>query len=246
MTIPTTKDEFKSYVLRRLGEPIIKVDVTPEQLDDIIDFALEYYYEYHYAGHKKVYYAHQITDQNKIDGWFSVPDTIISITSLLRPQHYYMGTGMWNVQYQWAMNNWNSINNGHVQDYWFAMNRLEFIDQILNESIPIRFQKHENRVYVDTNWEDFQTGEYIVLEGYEKITPDLNPDIWKDQWLIRYVSALTKRQWGQNLKKFESVQLPGGVTLNGQQMYDEANDEVLNLETEMINTYSPPIGHVIG
>ena len=246
MALPTNRTEFKDFILKRLGAPVIKVDVTDDQIENIIDMALDFFAEYHYAGSEKVYHAHQITDTDRTNRYIQIPDEIFSITNILKLDTYFLGVGMFNVKYQWALNNAHNIAHDSLQPFWFSMQEVEFEDQILNHAIPIRFQKHTNRLYLDTDWNGIDVGTYIVAEGYKRIDPNVYPDVWKDRFMINYTTALVKKQWGQNLIKFDQIQLPGGVTLNGRQLYDDADAEIQQLEGEMINSYGSLIDMVIG
>jgi hypothetical protein len=96
------------------------------------------------------------------------------------------------------------------------------------------------------DWDRLNAGEYLVVEAYEVVDPTVYTDAWKDRWLLRYAACLIKQQWGQNLKKFEGMRMPGGLTFNGQRIYDEATQEREKLEQEMIYTYSLPAADMIG
>jgi hypothetical protein len=114
------------------------------------------------------------------------------------------------------------------------------IQQLLVGVQPIRFNRHTNKLYIDTDWNTLATGQYVIVEAYTVIDPETFTKCWGDRWLLRYGTALIKQQWGTNLKKFNGVQMPGGITYNGQQIYDEATIEVAGLMDELIHTWSLP------
>jgi hypothetical protein len=127
-----------------------------------------------------------------------------------------------------------------------SFQHLQLLEQLLVGKQPIRYNRHKNRLAIDMNWGKVQVGNYLVVEAYEIVDPNVFTDVWNDRWLQRYATALIKKQWGQNLKKFSGIQLPGGVTFNGQQIFDEAEEELEKYEAEMINSYSLPAYDMIG
>jgi hypothetical protein len=127
-----------------------------------------------------------------------------------------------------------------------AFQHLQLLEQLLVGQQPIRFNRHTNRLYIDVNWNKVEAGQYLVIEAYEVVDPVKFTDVWNDRWLHRYATALIKKQWGNNLKKFSGIQMPGGVTFNGQQIYDEAEQEIEMMEKEMINSFSLPVYDMIG
>ena len=114
------------------------------------------------------------------------------------------------------------------------MRQLDFLDHILVGEKPLRFNQHDNRLYVDMDWEnDLMVDEYIVIECYRKMDPDTYTDVYNDIWLKKYTTALVKKQWGANLSKFAGVAMIGGVTLNGEQIYTQALADIEKLEEEI-------------
>ena len=126
------------------------------------------------------------------------------------------------------------------------MTHIAFLEEILTGLQPIRYNQHENKLYVDMDWDLVNAGEYLVIEGYEKMDPDTYNDVWNDRWLKEYATNLVKRQWGEHLKKFEQVQLIGGVTFNGQQIWQEADEKIRDLEDSLLNDYSLPVHDMYG
>jgi hypothetical protein len=127
-----------------------------------------------------------------------------------------------------------------------AMQHIQFLEFLLVGKQPLRYNRNTNRLYIDMDWDRINGGEFLVVEAYEVVDPDLYVDVWKDRWLLRYAACLIKQQWGTNLKKFEGMRMPGGLSFNGQQIYNEATDEREKLEQEMIYTYSLPATDMIG
>ena len=134
-----------------------------------------------------------------------------------------------------------------VINYDIVLRQLDFLDHILVGEKPLRFNQHDNRLYIDMDWEnDLQVGEYLVIEAYRKLDPDTYTDVYNDIWLKRYTTQLIKRQWGANLSKFNGVAMIGGVTLNGQQIYTEALQDIEKLETEIRTSFELNPAMMIG
>ena len=144
------------------------------------------------------------------------------------------------------MNDLYTLTNVALVPYFQAMQYIQLIEQVLIGRQPIRYTRHQNKCYIDVDWAKLPTGVYIALECYQVIDPAVYPDVWKDRWLIKYCTALVKRQWGNNLKVYSGLKLPGGITLNGQKIYDEAEEEIEKMEKEMILNYSLPVSDMIG
>ena len=121
------------------------------------------------------------------------------------------------------------------------MRHVENLEEIFVGSQPIRFNRHKNLVNIDIAKEDLVVGEFLLMDAYAVINPDTYTDMWNDWWLRRYATCLIKRQWGENLKKFEGMQMPGGLTFNGQKIWEEATEEQRRLEEEVISSYSLPV-----
>jgi len=127
-----------------------------------------------------------------------------------------------------------------------TMEHLALVQELLVGKPIFRYNRHRNRLHLDEKSGDITVGEYLLIEAYEIVDPATYTDVWADRWLQYYTSQLIKRQWGTNLTKFEGLQLPGGVTFNGRQIYDEAQAEITKLEEEMISNYSLPVMDMIG
>lgn len=247
MTLPTSRETLKQYCLRNLGKPVIEINVDDTQLEDRIDEALEYYRDYHFDGTELIYYKHQATSSDITNGYITVPDSIYGVTGCFVVGGTYSVNNLFNVRYQMHVNDLYSLLQSSAVPYINAMTHVNLLEEIFVGKQPIRYNRHINRVYIDTDWsEKITLNSYVILEAYRILDPDVYTDVWSDRWLLRYATSLFKRQWGLNLKKYEGMLLPGGVTFNGQKIWEEAIEEIRALEQEMILSYSLPIHDMVG
>jgi hypothetical protein len=247
MAIPSSRQEFKDYVLRSLGRPVIEINVDDDQVEDRIDQALKYYGDYHFDATERTYYKHQVTDADKVNKYITLPENIIgavSIFSIGDPS--VRADDLFNIRYQIALNDLYTLTSVSLVPYYMVMQHLATIQELLVGRQPIRFTRHRNRLMVDMDWATLNTGEYLLVEAYEVIDPEVYTDVWGDRWLALYTEQLVKRQWGTNLKKYDGMQMPGGITFNGQKIYDEADAEIKRMEAEMIMNYSLPVMDMVG
>lgn len=246
---PTNRSDFKAQALRKLGDGVIEINVSDDQIEDCIEEGLKYFTDYHYDGSEHVYYVH-VVDQDNIDSRsIPVPANIIGVSDVysLNSQSYTAySSDMFGGGYQMAFEFAFSTGGGTMLTYYMNKVAYEFLNQMLIGMTPIRYNRHLNVVHIDFNWKKISTGSHIVLDATSSIDPDTNTDIWNDRWLIKYVTAKIKYIWGSNLSKYEGVQLPGGGTLNGVKIQDDAKEEIQALEDEMISTYSMPLRDAIG
>lgn len=246
MALPTTRAEFKESCLRKLGKPVIEINVDDDQVEDRIDEAIQYYWDYHFDGSEKIYYKYQVTDQDKQNGYITLPENIIGAINLFEMNSWIGVNNIFSIQYQIALNELYTITSISAQPYYMTMAHLAFLQELLIGKKPLRYNRNMNRLYVDMAWDLVPTGNYIIVEAYQVVDPTIYADVWKDRWLLRYAAALIKQQWGTNLKKFDGMKMPGGLTFNGQKIYDEATAEREQLEQEMISSYSLPVTDMIG
>lgn len=246
MAFPDSRTAFKENCLRRLGAPVIEINVSDEQVDDRVDEALTYYWDYHFDGTEKQYYKHQITQQNKTDGYITLPDNIIGVVNLFAIGEGLNTNNLFNIRYQIALNDLYTLTNVSLVPYYMAMQHIATLEEILVGRQPIRYNRHRNRLHIDVDWNKVNVGEYVIVEAYQIVDPDTFTEVWKDRWLLQYGTALIKRQWGNNLKKFSGMMMPGGIQFNGQQIYDEAIEEIRLLEQDMIISYSLPVADLVG
>jgi hypothetical protein len=246
MSLPTTRADFKEWCLRELGKGAIKINVTDEQVDDRIDEALQYYWDYHFDGTEKMYYKHQITSEDKTNKYITIPENIIGAVSLFPLSSGLSTSDMFNIRYQIALNDLYTLTNSTVVPFYMTMQHLAVLEEIFVGRAPLRYNRHRNQLWIDMNWDKVNVGEYVVVECYQIVDPDDFPNVWKDRWLLKYATAKIKRQWGTNLKKFTGMSLPGGVQFSGQTLYDEAQAEIEKMEEEMIMNYSMPVLDMVG
>ena len=271
MAIPTSKSTFKEYCLRSLGKPVIEINVDEDQVDDRIDEALQYFAQYHYDGIERVYLKHAITQAeidraatntsetatDKVDntitaawtegkGFLPVPDSVMSVVKIFDFTDKNT-TNMFDVRYQLRLNDLYDFSSESIIHYQMTRQHLDYLDHILVGEKPIRFNQHQNRLYIDMDWSnDLKVGEFLIIEAYRKLNPDTYTDIYDDIYLKRYATALIKRQWGANLSKFEGVQMLGGVTLNGAKLFEEAQADIEKLEEQIQLAYELPPNYMIG
>ena len=260
MAEPATREQLKQYALRNLGKPVIEINVDDAQLEDRLDEALQYFSQYHYDGVERVYLKYQYTEADKTrltsntsssatknsvttnfseaNNYLIVPDSVLAVNRIFNLSDKH-NLNLFDVRYQFSSTS--------IIHYDMVLRHLDFLDHILVGEKPIRFNQHNNRLYIDMDWsEDLSVGEYIIIECYRKLDPETMTDVYNDIYLKRYVTALFKKQWGANLSKFNGVAMIGGVTLNGQQIYSEALQDVERLETEIRGTYETPVTYMIG
>jgi hypothetical protein len=246
MAVPSSRETFKQNCLRRLGAPVIEINVDDDQVDDRIDEALRYYWDYHFDGTEKIYYKYQVTQTDKNNKYITMPENIIGVVNIFNVGASLNVNNIFNIRYQIALNDLYTLTSVSLVPYFMAMQHIQLIEELLVGKKPIRYNRHRNRLHIDMDWDLVSVGEYIIVEAYEVIDPAVWTDAWADRWLLQYSTALIKRQWGNNLKKYQGMQMPGGITFNGQQIYNEAIEEINQLEKEMISSYSLPVTDMIG
>jgi hypothetical protein len=247
MAQPTTRQQFKDWVLRKLGAPVIDINVSDEQIDDRLDEAIDFWRDYHYNGSQLVYMKHQITQTDKDNGYIALPTTILGISGIFNMQSSIStGGGIFNVQYQFVLNNLEDITGYNITNYYMSMQHLEFLQEMLVGKPMIRYNKHVNRLHIDAGMDTMPVGEYIIIEAYDVIDGDTYSDVWSDRWLQNYAATLVKEQWGSNLTKFTGMQLVGGVAFNGEQILSDAKEERRLMEEEAIGELQPLQYNYIG
>jgi hypothetical protein len=239
MSIPTSRQEFSAFCMRKLGSPVIQVNLSEEQVDDAIDQALYFWQEYAMDGNDKVYYKYQITGTDIANGYFTLPSNIIGAVKLFPVGEAISTNFLFNTRYQFVMNDLYSLANVTLVPYYMTMQHLQLLEEILVGITPIRYNRHSNLLYFDSGSIDIVDGIWVVLECYGIIDPEIYADVWRDKWLQDYTICLCKKQWGWNLTKF-TVALPSGMQLNGQKMYDSAQADLDKMENTLINQYSLP------
>lgn len=247
MAVPSSREEFKAYCLRKLGAPVIEINVDDDQVEDRIDESLRYYWDYHFDGSDKIYYKHQVTEQDKEYKYVTLPENIIGAVRVFPiGDPMVRSDDLFNIRYQIALNDLYTLTSVSMVPYYMVMEHLSLISELLVGQQPIRYTRHRNRLYIDMSWDKYKVGDYILVEAYEVIDPDVWSDVWGDRWLQNYCASKIKYQWGTNLTKFTGMTLPGGVQFNGQQILSDAMREIATMEQEMISSFSLPVSHLIG
>lgn len=317
MAKPSTRQELIDYCLRKLGHPVLEINVDDDQIEDRVDEAFQFYRDFHFDAVEKVYlkeiiapsqltitgltannftpgeiitggtsgatarvHANDVANKFYVKGvtgtftagetitgsmsgqtatfssivlgnydnrYLSLSDSVISVERVLPFSARTRGIDLFDIRYQLLLNDLYSIQSTDLIYYSQVKTQLQLINDLLVGIKPIRFNRHQNRLFIDMSWgDDVDIGDYIIVEAYRILDPDTFTDVYNDGFLKRYCTALIKQQWGTNLKKFEGVQLPGGVTLNGQTIYNEATEELQALRDEVKDTYQLPIDFFTG
>jgi hypothetical protein len=246
MAIPASRSEFKEYCLRSLGKPVIEINVDDDQVEDRIDEALRYYWDYHFDGTERIYYKHQITSQNISDKYITLPENIIGAVRIFNIGDPMVTNNLFDIRYQIALNDLYTLTSVSMIPYYMMFQHVQLLEQMLVGQQPIRYNRHNDRLFVDMDWNKVNVGNYLIVEAYQVLDPDIYTDAWGDRWLSLYTTALIKRQWGSNLTKFSGLQLPGGVQFNGDKIYNDARAEIEAMEKEMSSSYSLPAFDMIG
>lgn len=247
MVQPTTRAEFKEYVLRRLGKPVIEINIDEDQLDDRIDDALKYYADFHFDGVEETYYKYQVTATDVTNKYITLPSNIIGAVDVFNVGDPSVRSGdMFNIRYQIALNDLYTLTSVSVVPYYMTRMHLSLIAEMLVGKIPIRFNRHTGKLWIDGDWGLMPAGVYLIVKAYQVIDPTQYSGVWQDQWFKKYATALVKKQWGSNLTKFVGMTLPGGVQFNGEKIYQDAENEIQQLEHEMIHSYSLPVSDMVG
>lgn len=247
MAVPTSRAEFKEYCLRKLGKPVIEINVDDDQVEDRIDESLKYFYDYHFDGSERTYYKHIVTSDDVTNKYITLPENIIGAVRIFRiGDPSLKSNDIFNIRYQIALNDLYQLTSVSLIPYYMVMQHLGTVTELLVGEQPIRYNRHMDRLHIDMDWTKINVGEYLIVEAYQVIDPDTYTDAWGDRWLQQYCTQKIKYQWGTNLTKFTGMQLPGGVQFNGEKILDDAKTEIEKLEEEMINSYSLPVMDMIG
>ena len=281
MAQPASRSDLINYCKRQLGAPVLEINVADEQIDDLIDDALQYFHERHFDGVVQTYLKYKITEgdinrgrtrgnnqtvgivtttaSSTIDGssvtfsfeensnYLQVPPQVIGINKIFRYDGSQTVTNnMFSVKYQMFLNDIYYFSSTEILSYAMTKRYLEDMDFALNTEKQIRFNQRQDRLYLDVDWSDVTKDDYLIIDCYRLLDPNDFSRVWNDSFLKRYVTQLIKRQWGQNLLKFQGVKLPGGIELNGRQIYDDAQKELDVIREIMSNTYELPPLDMIG
>ena len=272
MAQPQTREELKRYCLRRLGYPVIEINIDDAQIEDRIDDALQFFAEYHFDGVERCYLRKQITqddiDQKYIDltqptladasiGIEAAPaldpngKSIISVIRCFQLFDTLGGTGMFDARYQIALNDLYGLRTNTYSDslisYNFTRSHMQMLQDMLTPEKAVTFSRVTNRIYVDMDWETHPVvGNYMMFEAYRVLDPETYGEIFNDRLLKEYCTYKIQEQWGMNLSKFNNVSLPGGVTLNGGEILTAARENIKELEQQVQNKYELPPNFFVG
>ena len=247
MAVPSSRETFKEFCLRRLGKPVIEINVDDDQVGDAIDTALNYYHDYHFDGSQRTFLKHQITADDKTNGYISISNSdTIGIIDIFDIGDATSTNNLFNIRYQIALNDLYDLSRYDLVPFYMNFMNIRFIEEILIGKQPIKFNRHINRLYVDMDWDKTNTGDFLVAEVYNKVDPETYTDVYGDRWLAEYATALIQIQWGRNLTKFVGMQLPGGVQFNGDTILNQGLEAKNKLEEEMLSSYSLPVHDMTG
>lgn len=279
MSKPSSRQELIDYCLRRLGYPVLEINVDDDQISDLVDDAIQYFQERHYDGVERMYLKYKITDEDRSRGtasaaggpgitttsnsstingqqeifnfyessnYIQIPDHVIGINNIFKFSSSTISGGMFSIKYQLFLNDLYYFNSIELLQYSMVKRYLEDIDFLLNTDKQVRYNKKQNRLYLDIDWRATNQDTYLVIDCYRALDPDNFNKIYNDWWVKKYLTASIKKQWGQNMIKFNGVQLPGGITLNGREIYEDAMRELEEIEQKLRSEYELPPMDMIG
>lgn len=235
------REELKQYALRALGAPLVEIDITDEAMEDRIDEAIAFFREYYFDGVIKMYLKHQITQEDIDNKYIPIPDHIWGINGIF-PMSNSAGRqpNIFDLQYQLRMNDLRDLTSTSLVYYSQVMSHIALIDNLLTKQKQIEWNRNTDKLYVFNDWEySFVVGDYILMDCYSAIDPNESTKFWNNRVFKEYVIALFKKQWAAPLKKYSNITLPGGITVNGQDLYDEAIGELKEIEDDIMNNGAP-------
>lgn len=246
MAAPTSRATLIEYCLRRLGAPVIEINVDDDQVSDRIDEALQFYQEYHSDAIVKTYLKHVVTADDIANEYITVADSVTSIVKVLP-----LGFGSSN----WSSDAWQIMaqtmrdfqTGGSIAEYEMTQQNRSMLQHRMGTAEGVRYNRHQNKLLIEVQWgTEVKEGSYIVAEAYTLVDPSTYSSVYNDMFVKQYSTALIKQQWGSNLIKFEGMVLPGGVTMNGRQLYDDATEEIRLIRETMQVNYEEPADFMIG
>ena len=281
---PATRQQLIDYSLRKLGAPVLEINLDDDQIDDLVDDALQYFNERHFDGVEEMFLKHEFT-QDEIDrgrantgpdssntagivtttgtsttisgygtttstfiensNFIQIPDSVIGIEKIFKFDSSSISGGMFSIKYQLFLNDLYYFNSVELLQYSMVKSYLEDIDFLLTPERQIRFNKKQNRLYLDMDYKSLRAGDFIVIDCQRILDPDNFTKIYNDMFLKMYLTAIMKRQWGQNLIKFRGVKLPGGLELNGREIYEDGQRDLEFALTKLKEEYElPPLDFI--
>jgi len=248
---PNSRESLIEYALRRLGKPVIEINVDCEQLEDRLDEALEMWQEFHMDTTEKVYEPYQLTASDITNEYITFDSNVYTSINQILPDNNAGGSGMFNLEYQLRLQDYTAFGSAtwgdNITGYKMYHQHLSLLQEVLVGKAPIRYTRHADKLYIDWDWSlDAVEGDYIVVEANKIIDPASFTKVYNDIWLKDYMVELVREQWGQNLSKFAGIQLPGGVTLDGPSIKAEAQQNLERLRMELKEQYSLPVDFYLG
>jgi len=245
--IPASRADLVNYCLRKLGFPVIEINIDPDQIDDRVDEAISLWQQFHFDAVTKVYMRHQVTQDDITNKWIPVDPFVIGVTRIFTLSTEQVNSAatsnfnMFDINYQIRLNELYDFTSADYVYFELANQHIRTLEMLFLGEQQIRYNQYDNRLFIDVDWNGkVQAGSYIIAECWATLDPAITHTFWNDNWLKRYTTCLIKEQWGNNLKKFAGAQLPGGIAINGQQIYDEAITEKDLLEKELRDAYEMP------
>lgn len=229
------------YSLRALGAPVIEINVAEEQIEDRVDEALEFWNINHWDGSERTYYAYKVTQTDITNKYIPLPDHVFGVARVFPIRGAQTAAkNIFDLQYQLRLNDLYDLTSTSIIYFTSVMSHLSLLDHFLNGHVLYRFNRLQNRIHLDVDWKnDIAVDDWVLIDCYKAMDPASFPRVWGEPWLKHYVTALIKKQWGANLKKFSGLQLPGGVSLDGDSIYNEGVNEANALEEELIGKSAP-------
>ena len=281
MAKPSTRQGLIDYCLRKLGAPVLEINVADDQIDDLVDDAIQLFNERHFDGVERMYLKYKLT-QDDIDrgtgkgtdgvgivtttgtstnisgygtttsNWYEtsnflqVPDSVVGVEKIFKFDTSSISGGMFSIKYQLFLNDLYYFNSVELLQYAMVKSYLEDIDFLLTTDKQVRFNKRQDRLYLDIDWGAETKGNWLILDCYRALDPNSFTQVYNDVFLKQYLTALIKRQWGQNMSKFKGVKLPGGIEMNGTEILQQAESELESLRGRMFSEYELPPYDFIG
>ena len=271
MAKPATRTALIEYSLRKLGAPVLEINVDDDQIDDLVDDALQYFQERHFDGVERVFLKHELTEANletirtgittttatsgigvtnpsftETQNFLQLPDHVLGVEKVFKMDQSTISSGLFNIKYQIFLNDLYYYGALDLMNYAMVKTYLEDLSRLITPDVQLRFNKRKHRLYMDIDWEQVSNDTFLIIDCYRLVDPASASDVYNDWWLKRYLVATIKKQWGMNLMKFQGVMLPGGVSLNGRQIFDDAVREIEQIEYELKTEYELPPLDLIG
>ena len=276
MAQPSSRQGLIDYAKRQLGYPVLEINVAEEQFQDLLDDAVQIFQERHFDGIERMYLKYKITDDDISRGrargageslgitttsatgagttfnfeentnFLQMPPSVVGVNQIFKIRSDTVYDGLFNIKYQLFLNDLYQFGSIDLLQYSMVQTYLEDITWLLNPDMRYRFNIRQDRLYIDADWASLTSGDYFIIDCFRILDPEDFPRVWNDPFIKKYLTATSKKQWGQNLMKFQGVQLPGGVQLNGREIYEDGVEELKYIEERMPLNYEMPPLDMIG